>query len=618
MFSFKNMLKRLSLLSLFSGLLWTQQGFAGIESFDNQQARIYHVSNSWAVAHYTVNGGGQLNVSMSNAGNGEFEYLVSGLQAGDSINYFVTYVDGQGAAYDSAWETYVFNGSVSPTPSPSISPTPSPLPNLGNLIENGDFAQDMNGWTATQVYSVNANGEFQSDVNWTGNPWDWNLSYPLALEGEVEYTLSFRARASVARAIIAGWGMNQNPWAADVATYNLTTEWQTFTYTGSVSFGSFANSRVIFDYGHQTGSVFIDDVQLAPAAEVFVTEDASYTLGPRINEFGQVVETEVLIDLNSSAYLTPRSPNGWIIDNPRPHVSAGLKQNTAVFKGAYVQHCATGEWVNVLNTEYAYTGNPLSLHMNGFDLNLSYNWIIGVSGAPFTFLNDDFVCDIPGHPKQFDLVTLPGVDQDGDGLEDKLSVRVVGNAVFAFVVEHQDAPQTTTFTTEDAIYTVGQHINEFGEQVETEVIYDDINSAYLSPFPDHAGWVIDNPQAAVTGALKMNEVVFKGMYVEHCVSGEWINVLNTEYAYTSDPLSVSASEFSLNHLYNKVIGVSAAPLTFLNEDYICILPDDIGRPSNYVEVTLPGVDNDGDGLEDTATVLAQGNGRFAFVVEHSN
>jgi hypothetical protein len=132
---------------------------------------------------------------------------------------------------------------------------------LVNLIENGDFSQGMTHWSATQTHSVNAEQVFESSVFWAGNPWDWNLSYsPLSLSGDLNYTLTFRARAAIERPLVAGWGLTEAPWSRDLIEFTLTTDWQTFSMSGTTSFGSVEEGRLIFDYGQAVGAVYIDNV----------------------------------------------------------------------------------------------------------------------------------------------------------------------------------------------------------------------------------------------------------------------------------------------------------------------------------------------------------------------
>ena len=314
-----------------------------------------------------------------------------------------------------------------------------------NLLANSDFSQGLSSWSANQIVAVNAEGAFESNVSWTGNPWDWSLTQPVALKAGVDYRLTFRAKASEIRDVRVGWGKNEGDWAADMKPVLLSSQWRTFTVEGSVSFGEYANSRVIFDYGHQFGTVYIDDVvfeEVVPEAE-FVTEDAVYTLGQHINELGQDVVTEVFYDIGAG-YLTPSNfaPHGagWIIDNPQASTVDGeLIRSTVEFKGLYIEDCYTGEWINVLNTEYAYNVDPLVVisSMNMFTLNHYYIKTLAVTGEPLIYLNERFLCDQPNDEAEYDVVALPGVDDDNDGINDDQILLIEGSARFAYVVEHR-------------------------------------------------------------------------------------------------------------------------------------------------------------------------------------
>ena len=68
---------------------------------------LFYVNGAtFADLHYKINGGGQLNVAMTNTGGGNFTYPVQGLQQGDTVEYFFTYNPGNGAL-DTPWQTYV-------------------------------------------------------------------------------------------------------------------------------------------------------------------------------------------------------------------------------------------------------------------------------------------------------------------------------------------------------------------------------------------------------------------------------------------------------------------------------------------------------------------------------
>ena len=137
-------------------------------------------------------------------------------------------------------------------------------PNSQELVQNGGFQEGAQYWPAaegkiTSYYDVN--------VETAGDVYSVNLSQIMTLDTATSYDMTFKARASVARTMVAGLGLNSGDYHASTATVDLTTGWQTFTYTivtttaDGVSFGD-ANSRVLFDMGGAVGAVHIDDVSV--------------------------------------------------------------------------------------------------------------------------------------------------------------------------------------------------------------------------------------------------------------------------------------------------------------------------------------------------------------------
>lgn len=131
------------------------------------------------------------------------------------------------------------------------------------LVSNGDFESGTSGWIgAVNVVADGANNVFQAEVLTAGNPWDVNLSQVMTLSQNTSYELTFKAKASIDRNILAGLGLNADPWTNVTETVALTTSWQTFTYTITTTGFGDANSRVLFDLGADTGIVNIDDVSV--------------------------------------------------------------------------------------------------------------------------------------------------------------------------------------------------------------------------------------------------------------------------------------------------------------------------------------------------------------------
>jgi hypothetical protein len=137
----------------------------------------------------------------------------------------------------------------------------------GELLTNGDFeASDTDKAPWINQGTIATNNFYTADAFDGQQVFETNLSQVAGITQGEEYVLSFRARASVARDIIAGIGLAGAPFTAETATASLTTEWQSYTYnlTAVADIGT-ADSRVLFDMGGVTSTVEIDDVSLSVA-----------------------------------------------------------------------------------------------------------------------------------------------------------------------------------------------------------------------------------------------------------------------------------------------------------------------------------------------------------------
>ena len=95
------------------------------------------------------------------------------------------------------------------------------------------------------------------------NVWDINLSQTMTLIPDSDYTVSFKARSSIERTIIAGLGLYHDPWTNAGEPVDLTTAWQTFTLSQTTADFGDDESRILFDMGgDQGGQVWIDDVSV--------------------------------------------------------------------------------------------------------------------------------------------------------------------------------------------------------------------------------------------------------------------------------------------------------------------------------------------------------------------
>ncbi|MBO9689150.1 MAG: family 16 glycosylhydrolase [Mitsuaria chitosanitabida] len=79
---------------------------AGISQPTSSSVKFSEPTGTWTDVHYTINGGGQLNVRMLKEGSGN-AYTVTGLKKGDVVRYSFTYWDPvRNGAYDTAPESY--------------------------------------------------------------------------------------------------------------------------------------------------------------------------------------------------------------------------------------------------------------------------------------------------------------------------------------------------------------------------------------------------------------------------------------------------------------------------------------------------------------------------------
>ena len=135
-----------------------------------------------------------------------------------------------------------------------------------NLLINGDFQNGRTSWNdgAGDVVEDGGNGYFFANVETAGNSFDVNLSQVVEIQKGQKYLLSFDASTGEGdtRTIIAGIGLNEDPWTNSTKTVTLTNQPQTFTLAlSAAAFGS-ANSRVLFDMGAEAGIVVLDNISL--------------------------------------------------------------------------------------------------------------------------------------------------------------------------------------------------------------------------------------------------------------------------------------------------------------------------------------------------------------------
>lgn len=138
---------------------------------------------------------------------------------------------------------------------------------VGELVTNGDFEADpVDKAPWINAGAVTVNNFYTAQANDGGNVFDTNLSQVTNIDPANMYVLSFRARASVARDIVVGIGLNGGSFTAETASASLTTNWQSFEFTlDAAGLGEMQDRRVLFDLGTVASTVDIDDVSLTVA-----------------------------------------------------------------------------------------------------------------------------------------------------------------------------------------------------------------------------------------------------------------------------------------------------------------------------------------------------------------
>ncbi|WP_340677376.1 di-heme oxidoredictase family protein [Paraglaciecola sp.] len=87
-------------------------GITGIEQFSANAVAFFVNTTGWADVHYQINGAGQQNLRMQNAGSRN-TYTVGNLTSGDLISYNFTYLQANGVVTDSARATYTVGNDLS-------------------------------------------------------------------------------------------------------------------------------------------------------------------------------------------------------------------------------------------------------------------------------------------------------------------------------------------------------------------------------------------------------------------------------------------------------------------------------------------------------------------------
>lgn len=152
----------------------------GMNYASSSSATAYVNDSSWTDIHYSVNGGGQQNVRMTQSGS-KATYTINGLKSGDTVKYWFTHCNTSGYVKDTSSYTYTHNGSNSSNNSSNNT-------NSSNNVNtsSGDIYiyQDSNygGRSASlglgnyTLSSLQAKGFYNDDLSSIKVPWGYKVT----------------------------------------------------------------------------------------------------------------------------------------------------------------------------------------------------------------------------------------------------------------------------------------------------------------------------------------------------------------------------------------------------------------------------------------------------------
>ena len=153
-------------------------GFAVNDSAFPQEMKVDYI-RVWTDIHYSVNGGAQQNVRMTQSGS-KATYTINGLKSGDSVKYWFTYCNTSGFVKDTESYTYNHNGSGSSGNQGNTGNQPSINPASGDVV----IYQDANygGRSASlglgnfNLASLQAKGFKNDDLSSIKCPWGYKVT----------------------------------------------------------------------------------------------------------------------------------------------------------------------------------------------------------------------------------------------------------------------------------------------------------------------------------------------------------------------------------------------------------------------------------------------------------
>lgn len=139
------------------------------------------------------------------------------------------------------------------------------------IIKNGGFDRNLSywyEWTDTSIAKteppVIENGELKYKILKAGKyNWQAQIGQRITLEKNKTYLLTFEARANSRRKIRVSFNQDHSPYSSYAEKYfELSTEKKEFIFEMKMSEDTDNASRIEFDFGDQTGTVWLDNVSV--------------------------------------------------------------------------------------------------------------------------------------------------------------------------------------------------------------------------------------------------------------------------------------------------------------------------------------------------------------------
>jgi len=151
---------------------------------------------------------------------------------------------------------------------PGVEPIAPPA---GELVWNGDFAQDALKWLPVGYFEgafasgSPEGGAYHMNVSTPGTA-DWHVQFSqggIQFENGKTYHVSFKARSSVARTIAVAGNQNAAPWVAyGKDTLSLGTAMESHSFDFTMKEPTDPSARIEFDLGGIASEIWLDDVSI--------------------------------------------------------------------------------------------------------------------------------------------------------------------------------------------------------------------------------------------------------------------------------------------------------------------------------------------------------------------